>query len=179
VPQSPRNARIVPGHSGLGRLRRSLAATTCRATAVSVPLHPVTVERPHRPSPERTLRVPREIAATDGPDVLVFTGGIGEPDPVVRAAAATGPGFLGVAIDVDSNSAAHGDGYRQRDPVRASARLAVTCSILVLSAWQTGTRASCKIMDRGFHGCDQTGRARSWMPGPSRLAAAQATDTRN
>ena len=32
---------------------------------------------------------------------------------------------------------------------------------------------------REFHGCDQTGRARSWMPGPAQLAAVQATDTRN
>ena len=32
---------------------------------------------------------------------------------------------------------------------------------------------------REFHGCDQTGRARSWMPGLARLAAVQATDTRN
>ena len=39
--------------------------------------------------------------------MLVFTGGIGEPDPAVRAAAATGPGLLGVAIDEDSSSAAH------------------------------------------------------------------------
>ena len=79
-------------------------------------------------------RLRREIAAMDGPDLLVFTGGIGEPDPAVRAAAATGPGFLGVVIDQDSNSAAHGDGHGQRDPVRTSVRLAVTCSILPFSA---------------------------------------------
>ena len=88
-------------------------------------------------------RLRREIATKDGPDVLVFTGGIGEPDPAVRAAAATGPGLLGVAIDEDSSSAAHVDGHGQRDPVRASARLAVTCSIVAFSAWQTSTRASC------------------------------------
>ena len=36
MPQPPRSARIVLGHSGLGRLRLSLAATTYRATALSV-----------------------------------------------------------------------------------------------------------------------------------------------
>ena len=53
------HARIVPGHSRFGRLRLSLAVTTCRATALSVVSHPVTMERPHRPRHERTLRVPR------------------------------------------------------------------------------------------------------------------------
>ena len=67
----------------------------------------------------------------------------------MRGAAATGPGFLGVAIDEDSNSAAHGDGHGQRDPVRASARLAVACSILAFSAWQTSTRARAAIADPG------------------------------
>jgi len=34
-------------------------------------------------------------------------------------------------------------------------------------------------LTREFHGCDQAGRARSWMPGPAQLAATQAADTRN
>jgi len=54
-------------------------------------------------------RLRREIAAmaaaVDGLDVLVFTGGIGEHNPAVRAAAADGLGFLGVAIDPVRNSA--------------------------------------------------------------------------
>jgi acetate kinase len=58
-------------------------------------------------------RLRREIAAMaaamNGLDALVFTGGIGEHDPALRAAAATGLAFLGVAIDDDSNSAALGD----------------------------------------------------------------------
>jgi acetate kinase len=54
-------------------------------------------------------RLRREIAAMaaamDGLDVLVFTGGIGEHNPAVRAAAADGLGFLGVAIDPERNGA--------------------------------------------------------------------------
>ncbi len=48
-------------------------------------------------------------AAMNGLDALVFTGGIGEHAPAVRAAAATGLAFLGVAIDEDSNNAVRGD----------------------------------------------------------------------
>jgi acetate kinase len=58
-------------------------------------------------------RLRREIAAMaaamNGLDALVFTGGIGEHDPAVRAATAAGLAFLGVAIDEDSNNAAQGD----------------------------------------------------------------------
>ncbi len=54
-------------------------------------------------------RLRREIAAMaaamDGLDVLVFTGGIGEHQPVVRADAAAGLGFLGVRIDAGRNAA--------------------------------------------------------------------------
>ncbi|MFI7673698.1 acetate/propionate family kinase [Actinophytocola sp. NPDC049390] len=38
-------------------------------------------------------------AAMNGLDVLVFTGGVGEHQPVVRAEAAAGLAFLGVAVD--------------------------------------------------------------------------------
>lgn len=44
-------------------------------------------------------------AALGGLDVLVFTGGIGEHVPAVRADAAAGLGFLGVAIDQAANDA--------------------------------------------------------------------------
>ncbi len=54
-------------------------------------------------------RLRREIAAMaaamDGLDVLVFTGGIGEYHPQIRAAAADGLGFLGVSVDADRNQA--------------------------------------------------------------------------
>jgi acetate kinase len=58
-------------------------------------------------------RLRREIAAMaaamDGLDALVFTGGIGEHQPQVRAEAAAGLGFLGVAIDPGRNDTASSD----------------------------------------------------------------------
>lgn len=54
-------------------------------------------------------RLRREIAAMaaamNGVDVLAFTGGIGEHQPPIRAAAAAGLGFLGVSIDPVGNRA--------------------------------------------------------------------------
>lgn len=38
-------------------------------------------------------------AAMDGLDALVFTGGVGEHQPPVRADVAAGLGFLGVRLD--------------------------------------------------------------------------------
>jgi acetate kinase len=59
-------------------------------------------------------RLRREIAAMaaamNGLDALVFTGGIGEHQPVVRAEAAAGLAFLGVAIDAARNDATSADG---------------------------------------------------------------------
>jgi acetate kinase len=55
-------------------------------------------------------RLRREIAAMaaalSGLDALIFTGGIGEHQPPVRAAAAAGLGFLGVHLDDAANHAA-------------------------------------------------------------------------
>ena len=48
-------------------------------------------------------------AALDGLDALVFTGGIGEHAPAVRAATAAGLGFLGVRLDPERNAAARTD----------------------------------------------------------------------
>jgi acetate kinase len=44
-------------------------------------------------------------AAMDGLDVLVFTGGVGEHAPAIRARAADGLGFLGIAVDPGRNTA--------------------------------------------------------------------------
>lgn len=44
-------------------------------------------------------------ASAGGLDALVFTGGVGERSPVVRARAAEGLGFLGVEIDAARNEA--------------------------------------------------------------------------
>ncbi|HXS64945.1 MAG TPA: acetate/propionate family kinase [Streptosporangiaceae bacterium] len=58
-------------------------------------------------------RLRREIAAMaaamNGLDALVFTGGVGEHDAGIRAGAAAGLGFLGVAVDPGRNVAATGD----------------------------------------------------------------------
>lgn len=58
-------------------------------------------------------RLAREVAAmtasTRGLDLLVFTGGVGEHQPAVRAEAAGLLGHLGVAVDPEANEAATGD----------------------------------------------------------------------
>jgi acetate kinase len=48
-------------------------------------------------------------AALGGLDTLVFTGGVGERSAEIRASAAAGLGFLGVAIDPEDNAGAAGD----------------------------------------------------------------------
>jgi acetate kinase len=48
-------------------------------------------------------------AAMDGLDVVVWTGGVGEHAPAIRAAAADGLGFLGLRIDHEMNLTATGD----------------------------------------------------------------------
>jgi acetate kinase len=48
-------------------------------------------------------------AALGGLDTLAFTGGVGEHAPAIRARAAGGLGFLGVAVDSERNAAATGD----------------------------------------------------------------------
>jgi acetate kinase len=62
-------------------------------------------------------------AAMDGLDAIVFTGGVGENSADIRARAADGLGFLGVALDADRNAAAEPDAEIGADgaPVRAFA----------------------------------------------------------
>jgi acetate kinase len=48
-------------------------------------------------------------AAMNGLNAIVWTGGVGENAPAIRAAATDGLGFLGVRIDHDSNRTATGD----------------------------------------------------------------------
>jgi acetate kinase len=54
-------------------------------------------------------------AALDGLDALVFTGGVGEHAPSIRAGAVDGLGFLGLSIDAGRNAANGGDGLVSRD----------------------------------------------------------------
>jgi len=70
-------------------------------------------------------RLRREIAAMaaalGGLDVLVFTGGIGEHLPEVRARTAGGLGFLGVGVDLERNvvTTTDGDISAEGAPVRS------------------------------------------------------------
>ena len=61
-------------------------------------------------------------AAMGGLDMLVFTGGVGENSPEVRARAAGGLGFLGVAVDESRNNldtARRGDDWEITAPSAA------------------------------------------------------------
>jgi len=60
-------------------------------------------------------------AAMNGLDVLAFTGGIGEHQPAVRADAAAGLAFLGVAVDPARNAAAAGDADISAPPAGVAA----------------------------------------------------------
>ena len=48
-------------------------------------------------------------ASLGGLDVVVFTGGVGEHQPGLRARVAEGLSFLGVALDDAANAGAKGD----------------------------------------------------------------------
>ena len=58
-------------------------------------------------------------AALGGLDALVFTGGVGEHAPEIRAKAAAGLAFLRVAVDPARNQAADGDADISDDPAPA------------------------------------------------------------
>jgi acetate kinase len=60
------------------------------------------------------------VASLGGLDGLVFTGGVGENAPVVRAAAVAGLGFLGVALDARRNDEAVGAGAAPQADVTAA-----------------------------------------------------------
>ncbi len=49
-------------------------------------------------------------ASLGGLDALVFTGGVGEHQPAIRAAATRDLAFLGVALDHTANAATSADG---------------------------------------------------------------------
>jgi acetate kinase len=67
-------------------------------------------------------------ASLGGIDALVFTGGVGERSPHVRAAAIDGLGFLGIALDPDRNQRATGDGDLDVSPASAQCRTLVVSS---------------------------------------------------
>jgi acetate kinase len=60
------------------------------------------------------------VASLGGLDAVVFTGGVGENAPTVRAAAASGLGFLGVALDARRNEKAIGRAARPEVDITAA-----------------------------------------------------------
>jgi acetate kinase len=78
-------------------LRREAAGDPEASLAIAVYLHRLRGE------------IARMTAAMGGLDVLVFTGGVGENSPAIRARAAAGLGFLGVAVDDRRNEQGGGD----------------------------------------------------------------------
>jgi acetate kinase len=67
-------------------------------------------------------------ASLGGIDALVFTGGVGERSPHVRAAAIEGLGFLGLELDSEQNQLAIGDGDLDLSPPSAACRTMVVVS---------------------------------------------------
>jgi acetate kinase len=61
------------------------------------------------------------LAAMNGADALIFTGGIGENSPVIRAQICAGLENLGIAIDTDANNAQSEEARR----IGSSSRIAV------------------------------------------------------
>ncbi len=66
-------------------------------------------------------------ASLGGLDAIVFTGGVGERSPAIRARASEGLGFLGIAIDSERN-AADGGGDREIGAPGAAVRALVIAS---------------------------------------------------
>jgi acetate kinase len=66
------------------------------------------------------------VAALDGVDAIVFTGGIGEHQPELRAQLVAGLSYLGAEVDGQANAAVRGDA----DVSGSSA----TCRVLVVAA---------------------------------------------
>jgi acetate kinase len=77
-------------------------------------------------------------AALGGLDTLVFTGGIGENAPVIRARICDGLGFLGVELDAKQN--AGNAGVISRTASRVSVRVIPTDEELMIA------RAVCKVL---------------------------------
>ena len=88
----------LTGLSGTGDMRELLGRDDADARlALGVYLHRLRAS------------VAAMAAAMGGLDAIVFTGGVGERAPAIRAAAVDGLGFLGVAVDPARNAAAGGD----------------------------------------------------------------------
>jgi acetate kinase len=96
-------------HAGLGGLTgtsgdmRDVLAARSRGDTAAITAFDVYIHRLRR-------EIAAMAAALGGVDLVAFTGGVGENSPDVRAAAADGLAFLGVAIDPDRNASMTADG---------------------------------------------------------------------
>ena len=75
------------------------------------------------------------LAATGGADAVVFTGGIGENSPEVRARICDGLGWLGLVLDGTQNAQAHGgfEGKISTDDSRLAAYVIPTDEELLIA----------------------------------------------
>jgi len=83
-------------------------------------------------------------AAMGGLDVLVFTGGVGENAPAIRARAAPGLGFLGVAVDPALNVAADPPGAAADPAGRTDRQISPTGT--QVSTWVIRAREDIQIV---------------------------------
>jgi acetate kinase len=110
------------GHEGVGpeEMSETLEHESGLAGLAGTPDMREVIARARREDPDAMLAlnvyvhrlvagVAAMAAALGGLDALVFTGGVGERAPALRAAAAARLGFLGVQLDATANASAVGD----------------------------------------------------------------------
>ncbi len=103
----------LAGLSGMGGDMRTLQASTEPAAREAVDYFIARLRE----------QIGAMAAALGGIDALVFTAGIGEHDPIIRARTIAGLGFLGLALDDEAN-AGHGRAHGGRiSPPHATARV--------------------------------------------------------
>jgi acetate kinase len=80
-------------------------------------------------------------AALDGPDMLVFAGGIGENAPTVRSRICDGLGFLGIDLEEKRNEANEG--------VISSETSRVPFRVIHTDEEQMIAKTVCRVLDLG------------------------------
>ncbi len=78
-------------------------------------------------------------AALGGLDTLVFTGGIGENAPMVRARICNGLGFLGIELDENRNTA--NEGMISKEAIRVAVRVMHTDEEVMIA------KSVCRILN--------------------------------
>lgn len=83
------------------------------------------------------------VAALGGLDTLVFTGGVGENLPSVRAGICDGLGYLGLQLDAQANAG--------HQPVISAAGSAVTVRVIPTDEEQMIAQAVCRLLEGPAH----------------------------